>query len=509
MSDYKKLLGYVKSNRMDLQNANCSIFPADFVFQAYVESDPITGVVYEPIFGYHPHPETFFQIIPDEKIRELAKTVYQRSMANEKYFKKIYSETLRLEKETDLIWKENISLEELSDTQLLDLFNRIAKNGEEWWKYTVIGEDKGRIIEEEIAPLFEKTYSMDKTDALQAIALLSHPKNEAIFTGERNLLHKIALILGKQKEKQTLKNASLLLKKNKKLNSLVNKYAKDYFYSKSSFLDRVIVNPPTIIAEALKEIESKSVDSIKLDLDKLQSEKKSIKLKQKALLKKLNPSKELKKNIEFATILTEWLDYRKRGMMKSFYYLLSIMHETAKRKNIPYVGLCTLTAEEFRGILSGKKVFDPIESEKREQNSLTVHEKGQKTRIFYDDEAKSIFDASKEFISKMQYVKGAVASLGMGEKVFSGKVRIIMDPSKEQFNEGEILVTSMTRIEFVPLMRKAKAIITDEGGIGCHAAIVSRELGIPCIIGTKNATKLLKNGQEVEMDLKSGEVKGF
>ncbi len=78
---------------------------------------------------------------------------------------------------------------------------------------------------------------------------------------------------------------------------------------------------------------------------------------------------------------------------------------------------------------------------------------------------------------------------------------------KEEFEKEEILVTSMTRIEFVPLMRKAKAIITDEGGIACHAAIISRELGIPCIIGTKNATRTLKTGNTVELDLKTGIIK--
>lgn len=67
--------------------------------------------------------------------------------------------------------------------------------------------------------------------------------------------------------------------------------------------------------------------------------------------------------------------------------------------------------------------------------------------------------------------------------------------------------TSMTRPEFVPLMKKAAAIITDEGGITCHAAIVSRELNIPCIIGTRIATKVLKDGDYIEVDADNGIVK--
>jgi pyruvate,water dikinase len=65
----------------------------------------------------------------------------------------------------------------------------------------------------------------------------------------------------------------------------------------------------------------------------------------------------------------------------------------------------------------------------------------------------------------------------------------------------------MTRPEYVPLMKKAAGIITDEGGITCHAAIVSRELKIPCVIGTKIATKVLKDGDMVEVDADKGIVK--
>lgn len=76
----------------------------------------------------------------------------------------------------------------------------------------------------------------------------------------------------------------------------------------------------------------------------------------------------------------------------------------------------------------------------------------------------------------------------------------------KDFKEGEILVTPMTTPDFVIIMRKAAAIVTDEGGLSCHAAIVSRELNVPCIIGTKHATQLLKDGDMVEVDAENGEV---
>jgi len=65
----------------------------------------------------------------------------------------------------------------------------------------------------------------------------------------------------------------------------------------------------------------------------------------------------------------------------------------------------------------------------------------------------------------------------------------------------------MTRPEFLPAMKKSVAVVTDEGGLTCHAAIVSRELGIPCIIGTKIATKVLKTGDLVEVNANHGVVR--
>jgi len=74
-------------------------------------------------------------------------------------------------------------------------------------------------------------------------------------------------------------------------------------------------------------------------------------------------------------------------------------------------------------------------------------------------------------------------------------------------NKGDILVASMTSPDFIVAIRKASAIVTDEGGMTCHAAIVSRELKIPCIVATRIATKLLKDNDLVEVDADHGRVK--
>jgi phosphoenolpyruvate synthase/pyruvate phosphate dikinase len=90
----------------------------------------------------------------------------------------------------------------------------------------------------------------------------------------------------------------------------------------------------------------------------------------------------------------------------------------------------------------------------------------------------------------------------------SGKVRRIMGLRNiSDFEEGEILVTPMTMPDFLPAMKKSAAIITDEGGVICHAAILARELNKPCIVGTKIATSCLKTGDIVDVDANHGVIK--
>lgn len=118
-------------------------------------------------------------------------------------------------------------------------------------------------------------------------------------------------------------------------------------------------------------------------------------------------------------------------------------------------------------------------------------------------------DAHQYFLRKIDrpsvdVVKGKVAYPGM----IRGVVRNIQN--KDEFNKlskGEILVTSMTTPDFLPVMKKAAAFITDEGGITCHAAIIAREMKKPCVIGTKIATQVFKDGDRVEVDAIKGIVR--
>jgi len=112
----------------------------------------------------------------------------------------------------------------------------------------------------------------------------------------------------------------------------------------------------------------------------------------------------------------------------------------------------------------------------------------------------------EEYVLSQKNPKVLVTGLSVGSKIGSGKAHKIMDAKNiGEFKKGEVLVTDMTDPDWVPAMKLASAIITDEGGRTAHAAIVSRELGIPCIVGTANATKVIKSGKSVTVDCSQGE----
>jgi len=113
----------------------------------------------------------------------------------------------------------------------------------------------------------------------------------------------------------------------------------------------------------------------------------------------------------------------------------------------------------------------------------------------------------KEEVAEVEEGEILVKGLGASPGIGIGRVKIVL--KKEDINkveEGDVLVTVMTTPDMVPAMRKASAIVTDEGGYTCHAAIVSRELGVPAVVGTGNATKVLKDGMIVTVDGEKGVV---
>jgi pyruvate, water dikinase len=119
----------------------------------------------------------------------------------------------------------------------------------------------------------------------------------------------------------------------------------------------------------------------------------------------------------------------------------------------------------------------------------------------HSEKKKHFYEEYKVSSNKKPILEG----IAVGDKIGSGKTRMIKDVSQiNQFKKGEVLVTKMTDPDWVSIMRMASAIVTDEGGKVCHAAIIGRELGVPVIVGSQRGTEVLKTGEKITVDCTQG-----
>lgn len=184
---------------------------------------------------------------------------------------------------------------------------------------------------------------------------------------------------------------------------------------------------------------------------------------------------------------------------------LIIVEKIYRRKLGLLLGLTSeqglmLLPHEVERVLQGKSSTFALINRK-ESAILTLNNK---ITIFWDKEAQKVF--KKQISSQNKKEKSLT-----GKSAFHGSVkgRVYVALNIEEFKKvpsDSILVCSMTRYDIVPYLKKVKAIVTDQGGITCHAAIIARELKIPTIIGTYKATEVFKTGDLVEVDAKRGIV---
>jgi pyruvate, water dikinase len=164
----------------------------------------------------------------------------------------------------------------------------------------------------------------------------------------------------------------------------------------------------------------------------------------------------------------------------------------------------------------GKIIEDHYTKKRKKYTPMDIEwaKDGITKKLFIVQARPETVQSNKDLNKQIKYKllqKGKIITTGssVGNKIGQGKARIINNVKDiSKIKQGEVLVTPMTDPDWVPAMKKASAIVTNRGGRSCHAAIVSRELGIPCIVGTKNATAKIKNNQPITIDCASSET-GF
>lgn len=264
----------------------------------------------------------------------------------------------------------------------------------------------------------------------------------------------------------------------------IDSFIKKYYWIDNNYSQTKVLNKEEVRKRLtnIKPVQSPNKNSANTELDS----------KSKRLV-------QLLKN--FAT----YQDDRKRNILEYLHYLEVLLKEVGKRANISLSVMRETFPHEIKDILEGKITEDYI-NKRRKKCFVVWKEKTDKPEILVGDEAKEWEQTLIPHINNSQVVKGNCASKG---KV-TGKVRVLLNASEnDKLENGEVLVTFMTSPDFMSAVRRCSAIVTNLGGITSHAAIISRELGIPCIVGTKNATEVLKTGDMVAVDANKGEVRIF
>ncbi len=226
-----------------------------------------------------------------------------------------------------------------------------------------------------------------------------------------------------------------------------------------------------------------------------------------ALLAIVGSDEELLRDIAYARELGYVLTAGIEESYKSSTRYLRFMQLVAERVGVDFLDLKYLLSKEiYQALIGGEMISGALLTERRKgfmlmmfegEEYLATGESGHQLSEWIDQELNQVDNS-------LQELQGTVACKG---KV-RGKVRVALTPSDAHpLLIGEVLVTPMTNPDYVSAMRRSVAIVTDEGGLLCHAAIMSREFGKPCIIGTKIASKLLKDGDLIEVDADNGVVR--
>ncbi len=271
---------------------------------------------------------------------------------------------------------------------------------------------------------------------------------------------------------------------------LVNKF----FWINTSYVGLGVFSE----SEARQEVEKRKGEKWRKTLEDMHSYIENLREKQDKILKE----KKLEKNpLWFYNKLVSWRDERKRFNFTGLHGLNFYCRELVRESGLPVELYKVVTPPEC----FSQEFPSAVELKTRFNNGAAIEMFEDHSNLVTGADAADLFNKlQSQRLDKHFDLRGQPACLGR----VTGKVIVIAGPQDfAKFQEGAILVTGMTRPEFVPIMKKAVGIITDEGGVTCHAAIVSRELNKPCIIGTQNASKVLKTGDVVELDAFHGLVK--
>jgi phosphoenolpyruvate synthase/pyruvate phosphate dikinase len=485
---------------------NVSLFPFFMLMKGLLNSRKIIGQsCYLPI-KLENNNITFYYLPSNWKLAHQA--LVEKVKKNPEFLRTIFKKTDELGgrqiKYTQKIGKD---IENKSDKTLNDYYQKYVQYNTEFYSYgalipildfnhtTFLSDEVNRILKEKKAGKYLETLTIPLKNTFvrkQDLALLK------ILTK----LKKSKVLLTKFKSLQAGELVLFLKEKYPDFFNLIKRHTKKYCWVYYVYQGPAV--DEIYFIEILQYFIKKRINPIK-ELENSSKNLKNARLKQGKILKRLSLSSYERQIIELTRDALFYKPYRRELQSWSYYNMEVILREIAKRLFLSLKQVRMMLPDEIRDALLKNKLDIKTINERMNLVIYGIIDNkifcltGTKARKFVQNNIKK-----KRINKKIKEINGSIAFKG---KV-RGRVKLINSIEDiPKMEDNDILVSFATSPNLMPAIRKAKAIITNEGGLTCHAAIVSRELRIPCIIGTKIATKVLKDGDRVEVDANKGMVK--
>ncbi len=384
----------------------------------------------------------------------------------------------------------NTNLSELRDTELLALHDDFLhitlrrNSSSSVIDGFALGTDT--LIAEKIKVVYETSKLKETMRSTEVFSILTAPVHLSFINHAEVALLKLAVAVKKDPNRKE---------------DLLAEHQKNFFWIRNNYVDANVLDT-VYFNEELDKIFSINID-VEEEIKKIEETPQVNKNRKAELMKKLTLDDELKLLIKVSEDFTYWQDERKKATFWTAHYATLILEEIGKRVGISADLLKYASPREIAAVF--KKEITQEELTERQKNSVFYWDT-EGHECLSGEEAEKVKQTilGTTDLSDVDDFRGLTASMGKA----TGTVKVLKSAKEvDKVEEGDILVAVMTRPDYVPAMKKAAAIVTDEGGVTCHAAIVSRELGIPCIIGTKIATKVLKDGMQAEVNANHGWVK--
>ncbi|MFC1648451.1 PEP-utilizing enzyme [Nanoarchaeota archaeon] len=301
-------------------------------------------------------------------------------------------------------------------------------------------------------------------------------------------------------EKMSLLQVALQYKKGKDIEKELNEHVKNFSWMANTLYDETYHSKEHYLKE-IKEFSKRDVNRLIIKLEDQIKNKENL---YDDLLDKFRHDKEFVTMIKTAQESIFFRSFRTERAYKSAYYMSNLLKEIAVRLGI----------KDYKDItyLSPVEIYDLLRnSEKADIESINERRKGF-CMITGIEQFRCISGKELEELRKQIIIETGSKDKIIGKCAFKGKVKgkvcLVLDKSQlDKIKEKDILITPSTTVDYVKYLNKVSAIVTNEGGILCHASLISREMRIPTVIGTQNATTLLKDGDYVEVDADNGVVR--